>query len=132
MKVVIMGCGRLGAQLAGLLDAAGQSAILEFANGTWQNITDTRTWQVLTNSPVYDVPLSERKNTCWRYRTVWDRLEQVLGTVGWQSGMNILQSVAVPPNTQWSAVYDVNSKTIHLSLYSQFESVSHIHFYEIQ
>jgi len=47
---------------------------LEFADGQWQLISATDNWQVLTNSPIYNVPVNILLNQCWRYNILYNTL----------------------------------------------------------
>jgi len=55
-------------------DNQGISGILEFADGQWQLISATDNWQVLTNSPIYNVPVNILLNQCWRYNILYNTL----------------------------------------------------------
>ena len=105
-----------------LADAANHSIILEFAHGEWKTIPNIEPWQVLTNTPVFDVSLQQIKNACWRYRTAWDRLAQSNGLITTDSAMDILEAVSVSQGTQWSAVYNPHELSITFNVYMDYGS----------
>ncbi|MFC1724322.1 linear amide C-N hydrolase [candidate division KSB1 bacterium] len=108
-------------------DPSGRSVIMEYYDGEMKVIPNTESFQVITNSPVYDRSLSSIKNTCWRYKNAFDLLKKFDGKVTREEGMDILQSVSVK-GTQWSAVYDMKEKSVYVSLYRDYKTVTRISF----
>jgi len=100
----------------------GNSVIAEYYNGEWKFIYNDRPWQIVTNSLLFGVSEESRRNECWRYRAVDDYMEEVNGWINWEDGMNILESISVG-DTQWSSLYDMNTKEIYLSLYRDFDDI---------
>ncbi len=96
-------------------DSTGRSIILEPAEGEMKVIENTGLWQVMTNIPVYNVPLDMLMNGCWRYDRIYARLLLHNGILGPNDSMTLLSEVA---NiwTEWSAVYDMANRRILLAL----------------
>lgn len=74
-------------------DPSGHSAVLELYNGEMQVIPNTDSWQVATNSPLYNVSLSQALEQCSRYSYIYNRLSGWNGIMTWQQGMDILLNV---------------------------------------
>jgi hypothetical protein len=96
-------------------DSTGRSIILEPAEGEMKIIPNTGLWQVMTNIPVYNVPLDMLRAGCWRYDRISARLLLHNGILNPNDSMSLLSEIA---NiwTEWSAVYDMAGKKILLAL----------------
>lgn len=100
--------------------------VLELYDGVLQVTPNQEPWQVATNSPIYNVPISQRKADCWRYPRIYDSLESAEGNINWEDGMNILERIVFyPPGTQWSSLYDLIDKKIIFALDCNFETFFH-------
>lgn len=108
-----------------IVDSSGRSVILEYAEDRWQKIPGGRSWHVLTNKPVYDVPDAALRDKCWRYRSMSEALENAVDDLDWRAGMGILQGVT-QKGTIWSAVYSPPTKEIHFSVYQEWDTVYHM------
>jgi hypothetical protein len=106
-------------------DPSGKSAIAEYHGGEWKVMLNKKPWQVVTNSPLYDVPERKRILTCWRYKKASDLLKKTNGDVDWKAGMNILKSVSVK-GTQWSTICDMKNKEIFISLYRNYDDIKKV------
>jgi hypothetical protein len=106
-------------------DPSGKSVIVEYYDGGWKTMSSNNPWQVVTNSPLYNVPEEKRIRTCWRYKKAADLLKKAKGIVDWKAGMNILKSVSVK-GTQWSTICDMTSKEIYISLYRDFDNIKKV------
>jgi hypothetical protein len=96
-------------------DSSGRSIILEPADGEMKVIPNTGLWQVMTNIPVYNVPLDELLSGCWRYDRIYARLLLHNGILNANDSMSLLSEIA---NiwTEWSTVYDISHRKIYLAL----------------
>lgn len=103
-------------------DPSGKSVIVEYAEGEWKVMSNKESWQVITNSPLFNVPEAKRKSKCWRYKRASELLEKAYGEVGWKDAMSILKSVSVK-GTQWSTICDMQSKEIYISLYRDYKNI---------
>ncbi len=106
---------------------SGQSAVIELCDGEMRAIPNSDSWQVATNSPLYNVILSQALGQCSRYRYIYDRLSALNGFMTWQQGMEILLHVG-NPYTQWSIVYDMTNPKISLALDFDFSTFYHFEF----
>lgn len=100
----------------------GESVTAEYVDGGWRFMFNVRPWQIVTNVPLLNKSEEEIRNECWRYRTADDFLQGVYGGIDWRDGMNILQSISTA-DTQWSSLYDMNTKEIYISLYRNFDDI---------
>ena len=103
-------------------DASGRSAVLEYFDMELRVIPNIEKWQVATNRRVYNLSVSEQKNSCWRFRTVYDALKDVNGNIDHNQGIIILDSVNFP-STEWSAIYDMTEKKVIIAIDSDFENL---------
>jgi len=103
----------------------GKSVIAEYYDGEWRIIPNDKSWQVVTNTLLFNVPEETRKNECSRYETAYTNLEKVDGQVDWEEGMNILSAISVE-DTQWSTIYDMNRKEVYISLYRGYSDIRKI------
>jgi len=108
-----------------IADSSGKSVILEYVEDQWKRIYGDRSWQVLTNKPVYNVPDSKLRDQCWRYRSISETLEKTKGDVDWKAGMKILQDVT-QKGTTWSVIYSLASKELYFSVYQNWNIIYHL------
>jgi hypothetical protein len=103
-------------------DSSGRSIILEPADGEMKVIPNTGPWQVMTNIPVYNVPLDMLISGCWRYDRIYAKLLLQNGILSRDDSMALLSEIA---NiwTEWSAVYDIARKRIFLALDFNYDPV---------
>jgi hypothetical protein len=101
-------------------DGNGASAILEYHDGQFMIIDPEVNWQVLTNTPVYNVPLPEIFAQCNRYELLYNALEDQNGFItDWRNGLDILELPTwgnISYGTQWSDLFDLNENVMYLSL----------------
>ncbi len=96
-------------------DASGQSVILEPAQGVMKVIRGQGPFQVMTNSPVYEVPIGTQLNQCPRFRFIYETLDAAGGAVGAEGCWNILGRVG-NVWTEWSAVYGISAGSASLAI----------------
>jgi hypothetical protein len=108
-------------------DSNGRSIILEPAEGEMKAIPNTGLWQVMTNIPVYDVPLDLLLSGCWRYDRIYARLLLHNGILGPNDSMALLSEVA-NVWTEWSAVYDMANRRVLLALDFSYNPVYEFRF----
>ena len=90
-----------------------RSVILEMAEGEIKVIPNDEPWQVITNSPSYNVSIETQKNTCGRFRRIYNRLEDSYGKLDANGFVDLLSTVGWS-STEWSAVYDMRNKFVKL------------------
>jgi hypothetical protein len=108
-------------------DPSGRSVIVEYAKDDWQVLPNKRSWQAITNSPLFKIAEDSRKKTCWRYKTITEQLEKNNGIMTWEDGMNLLEQVSVE-GTQWSTICDIKKKEIYISIYRNYSNIKKINF----
>lgn len=124
---IIYGSSAINGVHALLADASGRSAILELFGDEMRVTPNPEAWQVLTNSPTYNISIPERKVECWRYRTIYDYLETAAGNITRQDGVDLLGSVG-NTYTEWSAIYDMTHRKIILAIDFNFDNLYHFSF----
>ncbi|MBU1099367.1 MAG: linear amide C-N hydrolase [Bacteroidetes bacterium] len=110
-------------------DPSGNSAILEMYDGEMRVIRNSDPWQVITNSPSYNISILQQKIACNRFMQIYNSLESVNGNITQVDAMNILSGIGWT-STEWSAVYDMTNKTIELAIDYNFNNLYHIGFTE--
>ncbi|UCE24663.1 MAG: linear amide C-N hydrolase [Candidatus Zixiibacteriota bacterium] len=103
-------------------DSSGRSVILEYAQDQWRTVYPDKSWQVLTNKPVYNVPDTDLRDKCWRYRSISETLENAETAVDWETGMKILQDVT-QKGTTWSVVYSTPTRELFFSVYQTWDVI---------
>lgn len=111
-----------------IADADGRSAIVELAGGNAYVFRSEEAWQHMTNFRLNDVLEADRAEACWRYATISERLTAVEGRLTADDAMTLLESVhqaseTNPAGTLWSAVYEMQTKTIHVVIQQRFDQV---------
>ena len=101
-------------------DASGQSAILEPAQGEMKVIRGQGPFQVMTNSPVYQVPLAAQLGQCSRFRLIHETLEAAAGRVDAAGCWSMLGRVG-NVWTEWSAVYGISAGSAALAINFDFD-----------
>ena len=108
-----------------IADASGRSVVLEYEQDQWRKVYREKSWQALSNKPVYNVPDEALRTKCWRYKGMADALEKADGRIGWPAGMQILRNVS-QKSTTWSVVYLLPAKELYFSVYQNWASVYHL------
>jgi predicted choloylglycine hydrolase len=103
-------------------ESSGKSIILEYIDGQWQKIYPDKSWQVLTNKPVYSLTETALREKCWRFKNIACALEKTNSKVNWQSGMRILQDVN-QRGTTWSVIYSPSKKELYFSVYQNWDLI---------
>ncbi|MCD4737563.1 MAG: linear amide C-N hydrolase [Bacteroidales bacterium] len=103
---------------------SGESVVLEFSEGEFQAVYSQTDWQVLTNIPVYNVSHQQLMNSCWRYNTLYTTLEENLGSINWQQGMEALEQVHL--NCPWSAIYDMTNRAIYAAVHNNYDDIVYV------
>ena len=83
-------------------------------------IRSQSSFQVMTNSPVFQVPLETQLDQCPRFRFIFETLEAAGGGVGVEGCWDILQEVG-NVWTEWSAVYGITARSATLAIDFDFE-----------
>jgi hypothetical protein len=103
-------------------DATGRSVILDPADGEFQVIYNTGNFQVVTNSPAYNISIEGQRNQCPRFKTIYDRLDSLNGILDSSGAWSLLETVG-NQWTEWSAVYNISTKTASFAINFSFETL---------
>ena len=102
-------------------DATGRSVILEIYDGEMEAISNSESWQVLTNSPVYGLPFYAQCAACPRFDEVYTSLDRVHGQIDTDDAFGILQRVG-NPYSEWSAVYEMTTRAMEVVIDYDFST----------
>ncbi len=105
-----------------VVDASGQSVILEYSQDQWRKIYSDKTSQVLTNKSIHNVPDAKLREKCWRYRSISETLEKSKGAIDWKAGLKILQDVS-QKGTTWSVIYFPTTRELYFSVYQKWNCI---------
>jgi hypothetical protein len=104
----------------------GESGVLEYADGEFRLIETENDWQVVTNTKIYNVPIEQLLNTCWRFNSLYNIMEENGGILSWSEGMSALEEVHL--SCPWSAIYDMTQRGIHIAIDNNFEDITYLDF----
>jgi hypothetical protein len=104
-------------------DAAGNSAIIEYLDGTPAITRNTQPFQVATNFIVSGLDADQALQSCRRYKTAWQTLEQAQGELAPQQAMTLLNSISQKDFTVWSVVYGQSTGKIQLAMGRDYDKV---------
>ena len=111
-------------------DASGRSIILDPAEGEMKIIPHIGNFQVMTNSPIYQVPLDTLFQQCWRFQTIYERLELENGILSSDEALDLLQEVG-NQWTEWSAVYLLNPRGFRIAIDFNFDPIYDFHLFPL-
>ncbi|UCE42964.1 MAG: linear amide C-N hydrolase [Candidatus Aminicenantes bacterium] len=91
-----------------ITDRSGKSVVVEFVNHKISVLRNTHPWQVVTNFIMTGLSQENSLASCWRYKKVWETLENQVTMASLSNALSLLKDVS-QSNTIWSAVYDTSS-----------------------
>jgi hypothetical protein len=109
-------------------DSQGAAAVVELADGKAYVLRSERPWLYMTNFRLSDMAEATRAETCWRYAKIGPTLEGVHGRLTTEAAMDLLESVqqaseTEPMGTLWSAVYELQERTVHVAVKANFDTI---------
>ena len=107
-------------------DSSGRSAILECVNGRFEAQPSKQGREIVTNSPLINVPEPTRQEQCRRYELLSNNFNDAGKEKNWQWAMSSLRDVAYTGNPAiscWSAVYNLENKSLYIVLKLQYHRV---------
>jgi hypothetical protein len=114
-------------------DPSGNSAILECVNGRFEALPSKQGRQMVTNSPLINVPEPTRRMHCGRY----DRLSNIFNDKkqkkNWHWAMSTLRAISLTGNpgiSCWSSGYDLKRQHLYLVVKAQYNRVYQLVFPE--
>ncbi len=63
-------------------------------------------------------------NGCWKYNSLYTKLEKNEGAINWNEGMTALEDVHL--NCPWSAIYDMTNRGIYISVHNNYEDIAFV------
>ena len=91
-----------------ITDRSGKSVVVELVGRKISVLRSTHSWQVATNFIITGLSPENARASCWRYKKVWDTLEDQTNTLSSLNALSLLKDVS-QSNTIWSVVYDTSS-----------------------
>jgi hypothetical protein len=91
-----------------ITDRSGRSVVVEFVNRKISVLRNTHPWQVATNFIITGLSQETSLASCWRYKKVWEALENQAAMLSPVNALLLLKNVS-QQNTIWSVVYDTSS-----------------------
>jgi hypothetical protein len=108
-----------------IADASGRAALLEFSGGELVVTANEKPWHLATNFVVAEAG-SDPERSCPRYETLSKTLTETGGALTPQSALDLLSSVT-QDGTQWSAVYEISTGDILVTLGREYDTVHTFH-----
>jgi len=108
-----------------IADASGKSAATEYHDGEWKIMRNTKPWQIVTNTRLFNMSEEWLRSHCNRYRAADDYLTRANGKVTDEEGLDVLTIMSVS-ETQWSTVYDLQNKQVNIALYRDYKNISSV------
>jgi predicted choloylglycine hydrolase len=105
-------------------DRSGKSAVAEFVGGEMKVIYNNEPFQVCTNFIIFGSS-APQTTSCWRYNTAYAYLKKTGGLADETTSMSVLSSVS-QSITMWSAVYNMSSFAMKISLARRYDKVYEI------
>jgi len=104
-----------------IADPSGKSAVIEFIDGEMVVIRNNEPFQVSTNFIIHKSGAPEIRPS-WRYDTVYRYLLDQAGNISEKNAMDLLERVS-QSNTMWSAVYNMITGEIQVSIDKKFNNI---------
>jgi hypothetical protein len=103
-------------------DAAGNSAIVEFLDGSAKVVKSSGPFQACTNFVMSGLSVEQALKSCWRYNTANTTLQGLQGRVTSEQAMELLKKVS-QNDTIWSTVFGQSTGKIQLAMGKDYEHV---------
>jgi hypothetical protein len=103
-------------------DRSGRSVVVEFVSRKISVLPKTHSWQVATNFIITGLSPQNARASCWRYKKVWDTLENRNDPFSSLNALSLLNDVSTP-NTIWSVVYDTSSLNFLVVMGKKYDQV---------
>jgi hypothetical protein len=105
-----------------ITDRSGRSVVVEFVNRKISVLRNTHSWQVATNFIITGLSSENARASCWRYRKVWETLENQVTRLSSLNALSLLKDVS-QRNTIWSVVYDTSSLDVLVVMGKKYDQV---------
>jgi hypothetical protein len=104
-----------------IVDAFGNSAVVEYIDGEMVVYRSTELWQVATNFLLAEYNPEGSNAPCWRYIRAYEKLTQTQGKLSLSEAMNLLEEIST--NTVWSLVYNLTRGELWLVMDGQYDLI---------
>lgn len=105
-----------------ITDRSGKSAVVEFVSGKISVLRNAHPWQVATNFILTGLSPELSRASCWRYKKVWETLENRAAMPSLSNALSLLKDVS-QGNTIWSAVYDTSSLDFQVVMGKKYDQI---------
>lgn len=105
-----------------ITDRSGKSVVVEFLDRKISVLRSTHPWQVATNFIITGLSPESAQASCWRYKKVWDTLENQANKLSLLNALALLKDIS-QHNTIWSIVYDTSSLDFLVVMGRKYERV---------
>jgi len=105
-----------------ITDRSGRSVVVEFVNRKISVLRNTHPWHVATNFILTGLSLETSRASCWRYKKVWETLDNHARMQSPVNTLSLLKEVS-QSNTIWSVVYDTTSLDFLVVMGKKFDQV---------
>ncbi len=105
-----------------ITDRSGKSAVVELVDGDISVLRNTYPWHVATNFIITGLSPEMSLASCWRYKKVWETLEDQTTLLTPSDALSLLEGVS-QGNTIWSVVYDTSSLDLLVTMGRKYDSV---------
>jgi len=105
-----------------ITDRSGRSVVVEFVNRKISVLRNTHSWQVATNFIITGLSPENARASCWRYKKVWETLENQVTGLSHLNALSLLKDVS-QQNTIWSVVYDTSSLSFLVVMGKKYDQV---------
>jgi hypothetical protein len=105
-----------------ITDKSRRSVVVEFVSEKISVLRNTHPWQVATNFILTGLSPEISLASCWRYKKVWETLENQATMPSLLSTLSLLEDVS-QSNTIWSVVYDTSSLDFLVVMGKKYDQV---------
>jgi hypothetical protein len=105
-----------------ITDRSGKSVVVEFVDEKISVLPNTRPWQVATNFIITELSPENSRASCWRYKKVWETLENQVNGLSPLKALSLLKDVS-QGNTIWSVVYDTSTLDFMVVMGKKYDQV---------
>jgi len=105
-----------------ITDRSGRSVVVEFVNRKISVLSNTHPWQAATNFIITGLSPENARASCWRYKKVWDTLENQGSMFTLLNALSLLKDVS-QGNTIWSVVYDTSSLNLLVVMGRKYDQI---------
>jgi choloylglycine hydrolase len=105
-----------------ITDRSGKSVVVEFVDRKISVLRNTHPWHVATNFILTGLSPEISRASCWRYKKVWETLENQVTMPSLSQTFSLLKDVS-QGNTIWSIVYDTSSLDLLVVMGKKYDQI---------